>query len=52
MTDNNEMLLPILATVLIARGASALLCRQPVYRALALRLLPGATDPAPGQAAR
>jgi H+/Cl- antiporter ClcA len=40
MTDNNSMLLPILATVLIARGASALLCRQPVYKALAMRLLP------------
>jgi H+/Cl- antiporter ClcA len=40
MTDNNNMLLPILATVLIARGASGLLCRQPVYKALAMRLLP------------
>lgn len=44
MTDNNNMLLPILATVLLARGASALLCRQPVYKALALRLLPAAAD--------
>lgn len=52
MTDNNQMLLPILATVLIARGISALLCRQPVYRALALRLLPAAADPGPGQATR
>lgn len=40
MTDNNGMLLPILATVLIARGASALVCDTPVYKALALRLLP------------
>ncbi|MEZ5566659.1 MAG: chloride channel protein [Gammaproteobacteria bacterium] len=40
MTDNNAMLLPILATVLIARGASALVCHMPVYKALALRLLP------------
>jgi H+/Cl- antiporter ClcA len=54
MTDNNGMLLPILATVLLARGASALVCRQPVYKALALRLLaaerrapaPAADDPA------
>jgi H+/Cl- antiporter ClcA len=58
MTDNNGMLLPILATVLLARGASALVCRQPVYKALALRLLaagrgaPTAADPArtPAQA--
>jgi hypothetical protein len=34
------MLLPILATVLVARGASALVCRTPVYKALAQRLLP------------
>ncbi|WP_240906174.1 chloride channel protein [Thermomonas sp. HDW16] len=40
MTDNQDMLLPILATVLIARGASALVCRVPVYKALAQRLLP------------
>ena len=39
MTDNNAMLLPILATVLLARGASALLCREPVYKALAMRLI-------------
>ena len=37
--DNNAMLLPILATVLLARGASALLCREPVYKALAMRLI-------------
>jgi H+/Cl- antiporter ClcA len=39
MTDNNEMLLPILATVLIARGFSALVCHVPVYKALAQRLV-------------
>ena len=39
MTDNNGMLLPILATVLLARGASALVCREPVYKALAMRLM-------------
>lgn len=47
MTNNNDMLLPILATVLVARGASSVLCRQPVYRALAMRLLPANPDPAP-----
>ncbi|HTL13662.1 MAG TPA: chloride channel protein [Thermomonas sp.] len=40
LTDNQDMLLPILATVLLARGASALVCHMPVYKALALRLLP------------
>ncbi len=44
MTDNNGMLLPILATVLIARGASSLVCSMPVYRALALRLLTPAEE--------
>jgi H+/Cl- antiporter ClcA len=42
LTDNQDMLLPILATVLLARGASALVCHMPVYKALALRLLPDA----------
>ena len=47
LTDNSDMLLPILATVLLARGASALVCHTPVYRALALQRLaqPAATDP-------
>jgi H+/Cl- antiporter ClcA len=40
LTDNQDMLLPILATVLLARGASALVCATPVYKALAQRLLP------------
>jgi hypothetical protein len=40
MIDNNEMLLPILETVLIARGGSALVCHMPGYKALALRLPP------------
>jgi H+/Cl- antiporter ClcA len=40
LTNSDGMLLPILATVLVARGASALVCRTPVYKALAQRLLP------------
>lgn len=40
LTDNTAMLLPILATALVARGASALVCRTPIYKALAQRLLP------------
>jgi H+/Cl- antiporter ClcA len=47
MTDNNEMMLPVLATVLIARGASALICHVPVYRALAQRLLAAHPTQAP-----
>lgn len=39
MTDNNSLLLPILATVLIARGASALVCHTPIYKALAEQLM-------------
>ena len=39
MTDNSGMLLPILATVLLARGVSMLVCHVPVYRALANRLM-------------
>jgi H+/Cl- antiporter ClcA len=46
LTNSDDMLLPILATVLVARGASALVCRVPVYKALAQRLLPPAA-PAP-----
>jgi H+/Cl- antiporter ClcA len=47
LTDNRRMLLPILATVLIARAASALVCHTPVYKALAYRLLHGAAAPQP-----
>lgn len=50
LTDNSDMLLPILATVLIARGASALVCHTPVYKALALRLLAAEPAPAPREA--
>ncbi len=39
MTDSSDMLLPILAVALIARTTSMLVCRMPVYKALALRLL-------------
>ncbi|HMB44130.1 MAG TPA: chloride channel protein, partial [Luteimonas sp.] len=43
MTDDNQMLLPILATVLLARGVSALVCHVPVYKALAQRLVANAS---------
>ncbi len=41
LTDNSGMMLPILATVLLARGASALVCHTPIYRALGQQLLAG-----------
>jgi H+/Cl- antiporter ClcA len=45
LTDNSGMMLPILATVLLARGASALACHTPIYRALGQQLLAGLPPP-------
>ena len=39
LTANRQMAIPILAACLIARGASALVCPKPVYKALAERLI-------------
>ncbi|MFS8136952.1 MAG: chloride channel protein [Thermomonas sp.] len=47
LTDSSDLLLPILATVLIARGCSSLVCHTPVYKALAMRLLPVAVTQPP-----
>ena len=50
MTDNHEMLLPLMATSLIATGISRLVCNEPLYRALALPFLkPRATSPGDAQ---
>ena len=35
MTDNHDMVLPLMATALIATGISRLVCNEPLYRALA-----------------
>ncbi len=35
MTDNSSMLLPLMATALIAKGVSTLVCPSPIYQALA-----------------
>ena len=35
MTDNSTMLLPLMATALIAKGVSRMVCPQPIYQALA-----------------
>lgn len=39
LTDTSNLLLPILATVLLARGVASLVCRKPLYRGLAEQLL-------------
>jgi H+/Cl- antiporter ClcA len=39
MTDNQEMKIPLLATSLLAFGVSRLICRRPLYGALARRFL-------------
>ncbi len=39
LTANQSMVIPIMATCLLARGASTLVCRKPVYGAFADRLL-------------
>lgn len=41
LTDTNGMLLPILTTVLLARGVSGLVCHVPIYRGLAEQLIGG-----------
>lgn len=48
MTDNHEMVLPLMAAALIGHGASRLVCRRPLYRALADAFLQ-ATEPAAGR---
>lgn len=41
LTANQQMALPIMAACLLARAASALVCRKPVYHALADKLIEG-----------
>jgi H+/Cl- antiporter ClcA len=41
MTDNHEMVLPLMAAALIAHGTSRLVCRHALYRALAESFLQG-----------
>lgn len=44
MTDNNELLLPLMATALLAYLTSRLVCPDPIYRALAEQFLPPRTQ--------
>ncbi|MGH8506516.1 MAG: chloride channel protein [Stenotrophobium sp.] len=46
MVDDHALILPILATVFIAAGASKLVCGKPVYQALAENFLPASKPPA------
>lgn len=48
MTDNSTMLLPLMATALIAKGVSRFVCPQPFYQAMAetyLKVIPNTTRP-------
>jgi len=48
MIDNQNMLFPLMSASLIAYGASRLICREPIYRALARNFTasrPPASDP-------
>jgi H+/Cl- antiporter ClcA len=40
MTGNRDLTLPLMAATLLGRGASALVCRESLYRALAVQFLP------------
>lgn len=40
MTDNHDLLLPLMATAFIAYGTSRLVCPTPIYRVMALGFLP------------
>jgi H+/Cl- antiporter ClcA len=39
MTDNQDMMIPLMTTSLLATGVSRLVCRRPLYGTLARRFL-------------
>ncbi len=39
LTDNHDLAIPIIAACLLGRAFSSLLCKTPIYRALAIKLL-------------
>jgi H+/Cl- antiporter ClcA len=45
MTNDRSLMLPLMAAVLLGRGASALVCREPLYHSLARRFLPSQPEP-------
>ena len=50
MTDNQALLLPLMATSFLAYVTSRLICPEPIYRDLALNFLPAAPKPEPPNA--
>ena len=53
MNDNHGMVLPLMATALVATGMSRLVCNEPLYRALAEPFIkPGAPAASPAPSAR
>jgi H+/Cl- antiporter ClcA len=46
MTGNRDLTLPLMAVTLLGRGASALICRESLYRALAVAFIDKASAPA------
>jgi H+/Cl- antiporter ClcA len=47
MTDNQALLLPLMATAFLAYLTSRLICPEPIYRELALNFLPSASTAPP-----
>lgn len=47
MTDNHDLLLPLMATSLLAFATSRLVCPTPIYRSLAEQFLPATPRPEP-----
>ena len=41
MTDDNQLLLPLMATSLLAAAVSKLICPEPIYQAMAKDFLAG-----------
>jgi H+/Cl- antiporter ClcA len=39
MTDNHDMIVPLMAASLLATGCSRIVCRRPLYKALAEQFL-------------
>ncbi len=48
MTDNNSLLLPLMATAFIAHATSHIVCPVPIYQALAEAFLPRRAQPSEG----
>ena len=48
MTDSHSLTLPLMAAVLLGRGASAMVCRESLYRSLSMSFA-GTAQPAQGK---